>query len=92
VFELAEAATVPAVKSCCAGTGVAAVSEAIAPPPAWRIAVGNLAAGAVAGCFVEAALYPLDTIKTRLQLMRKGGGLQALLNSGGGRGLYAGIK
>lgn len=59
--------------------------------PQWRIAVGNLAAGATAGCAVEAALYPIDTIKTRLQAMRSGGGFSALLKSGGGRGLYAGI-
>eukprot|EP00983_Pelagomonas_calceolata_P040380 1137585-Pelagomonas_calceolata.AAC.7 len=37
-----------------------------------------------------AALYPLDTIKTRLQAMIGGGGLKALLQSGGGKGLYAG--
>ena len=36
-------------------------------------------------------LYPLDTIKTRLQAMRSGGGLTALLKSGGGRSLYAGL-
>jgi len=59
--------------------------------PAWRIAAGNLAAGATAGCSVEAALYPIDTIKTRLQAMRSGGGFSALLKAGGGRGLYAGI-
>ncbi|KAL6757765.1 mitochondrial carrier domain-containing protein [Haematococcus lacustris] len=59
--------------------------------PAWRVAVGNLAAGAVSGCAVEAALYPLDTIKTRLQAMIGGGGLKALLDAGGGRALYAGV-
>ncbi|KAJ9529832.1 hypothetical protein QJQ45_022243 [Haematococcus lacustris] len=60
--------------------------------PAWRVAVGNLAAGAVSGCAVEAALYPLDTIKTRLQAMIGGGGLKALLDAGGGRALYAGTR
>jgi solute carrier family 25 S-adenosylmethionine transporter 26 len=60
-------------------------------PPRWRIAAGNLAAGATAGCAVEAALYPIDTIKTRLQAMRSGGGIAALLQAGGGRALYAGI-
>lgn len=68
---------------------------ALAPPkepPKWRVVAGNLASGAIAGCVVEAALYPLDTIKTRLQMMRSGGGLQALLKSGGGKSLYAGIK
>lgn len=59
--------------------------------PQWRIAAGNLAAGATAGCAVEAALYPIDTLKTRLQAMRSGGGLSALLRAGGGRALYAGI-
>lgn len=59
--------------------------------PAWRTAAGNLAAGATAGMAVEAALYPIDTIKTRLQLAASGGGLRALLASGGGRALYAGV-
>jgi hypothetical protein len=53
--------------------------------------MGNLASGAIAGCAVEAVLYPLDTIKTRLQMMRTGGGLSAMLKSGGGKALYAGI-
>ena len=61
------------------------------PPPRWRVVVGHLASGAIAGCAVEAALYPLDTIKTRLQMMRSGGGISALLKSGGGKALYAGI-
>jgi hypothetical protein len=60
-------------------------------PPQWRVIVGNLSAGALAGCVVEAALYPLDTIKTRLQMMRSGGGIKALLQAGGGKALYAGI-
>jgi len=38
-----------------------------------------------------AALYPIDTIKTRLQLARTGGGVGALLRSGGGKALYAGV-
>jgi solute carrier family 25 S-adenosylmethionine transporter 26 len=59
--------------------------------PTWRITAGNLAAGATAGCAVEAALYPIDTIKTRLQAMKSGGGFGALLKSGGGRSLYAGV-
>ncbi len=41
------------------------------------------------GCL--AALYPLDTLKTRLQAMSSGGGLRALLQSGGGKALYAGL-
>lgn len=40
---------------------------------------------------LPAALYPLDTIKTRLQLMIKGQGLKSLWQSGGGRNLYAGM-
>lgn len=38
-----------------------------------------------------AALYPIDTIKTRLQLVRTGGGIRALIQAGGGKALYAGI-
>lgn len=57
----------------------------------WRQAATNLAAGATAGCAVEAALYPIDTIKTRLQSMIGGGGINALMQSGGGKGLYAGV-
>ena len=40
---------------------------------------------------LSAALYPIDTIKTRLQLARTGGGIRALLQSGGGKALYAGV-
>jgi solute carrier family 25 S-adenosylmethionine transporter 26 len=74
---------------------VASVAErrggAAAGPPRWRLAAGNLAAGATAGCAVEAVLYPIDTVKTRMQAMRSGGGLRALLQAGGGRALYAGL-
>mmetsp|Transcript_26642 Transcript_26642/g.72015 ORF Transcript_26642/g.72015 Transcript_26642/m.72015 type:complete len:397 (+) Transcript_26642:40-1230(+) len=73
---------------------VASAAESKQPSnsvPTWRSTVGNLAAGAIAGCAVESALYPLDTIKTRLQAMIGGGGLKALLQSGGGKGLYAGL-
>eukprot|EP00884_Botryococcus_braunii_P006887 jgi/Botrbrau1/1619/Bobra.0185s0034.1 len=59
--------------------------------PTWRRAVTNIAAGATAGAAVEAVLYPLDTIKTRLQLMKSGGGFKALLQTGGGKALYAGV-
>ena len=38
-----------------------------------------------------AALYPIDTIKTRLQLMLKGGGWKALVKQGGAKNLYAGV-
>lgn len=40
---------------------------------------------------LAAALYPIDTIKTRLQVMIGGGGLKALLQAGGGKALYAGV-
>lgn len=62
-----------------------------APVPQWQRVAANLAAGAAAGCSVEAALYPIDTIKTRLQAMIGGGGIKALLSAGGGKGLYAGV-
>lgn len=39
----------------------------------------------------RAALYPIDTIKTRLQAMIGGGGFKALMSAGGGKGLYAGV-
>ncbi|KAJ1735661.1 S-adenosylmethionine transporter [Coemansia biformis] len=45
-----------------------------------------LAAGAVAGMAVDTALFPLDTIKTRLQA-RAG-----FLASGGFRGIYSGLS
>lgn len=38
-----------------------------------------------------AALYPIDTIKTRLQSSISGGGIRALLKGGGGNALYAGV-
>ena len=40
---------------------------------------------------LPAALYPIDTIKTRLQLMLKGGGWKALVKQGGAKNLYAGV-
>lgn len=71
-------------------------AKAATPPPlppasAARVFAGNLAAGAISGCAVEAALYPIDTIKTRLQAMIGGGGIRALIEAGGGKGLYAGV-
>ena len=42
-------------------------------------------------CPPPAALYPLDTIKTRLQTATSGGGLAALMRSGGGKALYSGV-
>lgn len=37
-----------------------------------RELAGHMASGVVAGTAVEAALYPIDTIKTRLQAARGG--------------------
>lgn len=51
-----------------------------------RELAGHMASGAVAGCAVEAAFYPLDTIKTRLQAARRGDARVHLF-----RGLYRGI-
>ena len=45
----------------------------------------SLASGAVAGFSVDVALFPLDTIKTRLQAP------QGFLKAGGFRGVYAGV-
>nr|GEW22275.1 S-adenosylmethionine carrier 1, chloroplastic/mitochondrial-like [Tanacetum cinerariifolium] len=49
-----------------------------------RVLLEGTVAGAAAGVVVEAALYPLDTIKTRLQAVRGGG--QIVL-----KGLYSGL-
>ncbi|GKC32319.1 S-adenosylmethionine carrier 1, chloroplastic/mitochondrial-like protein [Tanacetum coccineum] len=49
-----------------------------------RVLLEGAVAGAAAGVVVEAALYPLDTIKTRLQAVRGGG--QIVL-----KGLYSGL-
>jgi solute carrier family 25 S-adenosylmethionine transporter 26 len=50
-----------------------------------RELAGHCASGAVAGCAVEAAFYPLDTIKTRLQARRHGERVALF------RGLYRGV-
>ncbi|OMO98714.1 Mitochondrial substrate/solute carrier [Corchorus olitorius] len=49
-----------------------------------RVFYESVIAGATAGVVVEAALYPIDTIKTRLQAVR-GGGKVVL------KGLYSGL-
>jgi len=46
----------------------------------------ELLAGGVAGCTVDVALYPIDTLKTRLQAA---GGIQ---QAGGMRGLWRGVS
>lgn len=50
-----------------------------------RELAGHCASGAFAGCVVEAAFYPLDTVKTRLQARRHGERVALF------RGLYRGI-
>ncbi|XP_061345174.1 S-adenosylmethionine carrier 1, chloroplastic/mitochondrial-like [Gastrolobium bilobum] len=49
-----------------------------------RVLYDGCIAGGVAGVIVEAALYPIDTIKTRLQVARGGG--EIIL-----KGLYSGL-
>ncbi|OZJ04896.1 hypothetical protein BZG36_02513 [Bifiguratus adelaidae] len=58
------------------------MAEAQARPPGFKQA---LLGGALAGTAVDAALFPLDTIKTRLQ-SRAG-----FLASGGFKGVYSGL-
>ena len=50
--------------------------------PAWRA----LLSGAAAGVSVDVSLYPIDTLKTRLQSP------QGFLKSGGFRGVYKGLS
>ncbi|XP_031389007.1 S-adenosylmethionine carrier 1, chloroplastic/mitochondrial-like isoform X2 [Punica granatum] len=50
----------------------------------WRILFEGFVAGGAAGVVVEAALYPIDTIKTRLQAARGGGRIVL-------KGLYTGL-
>ena len=61
------------------------------PPPASSLTLpfllANMAAGATAGAAVETALYPIDTLKTRLQAVRGPGGLTPAL----WKGLYKGL-
>jgi len=60
----------------------------------WMKGVNNLLAGAIAGASVESALYPIDTIKTRLQAMKgtPTGSLGAKLKLLRGKGsMYSGL-
>ncbi|XP_030461522.1 S-adenosylmethionine carrier 1, chloroplastic/mitochondrial-like isoform X1 [Syzygium oleosum] len=50
----------------------------------WRIVCEGVVAGGTAGVVVEAALYPIDTIKTRLQAAHGGGKIVL-------KGLYSGL-
>ncbi|KAK7747014.1 S-adenosylmethionine transporter [Diatrype stigma] len=59
-----------------------APATAAAPPPSFRTA---LLAGGIAGTTVDLSLFPLDTLKTRLQ-SRAG-----FFGSGGFRGVYRGV-
>src|SRR3954452_5946953 len=52
------------------------------PPPPFRTA---LLAGALAGTTVDLSLFPLDTLKTRLQSS------SGFFASGGFRGIYRGV-
>lgn len=72
----------PPAHAACAPPGAASAAEGGAR--AWRAFAANCVAGGVAGCAVEGALYPLDTIKTRLQAARRGGRVSL-------RGLYTGV-
>ncbi|KAM3289790.1 S-adenosylmethionine carrier 1, chloroplastic/mitochondrial isoform X1 [Capsicum chacoense] len=63
---------------------IASISKQHSPFDLLRILYEGAVAGAAAGVVVEAALYPIDTIKTRLQAVRGGG--QIIL-----KGLYSGL-
>eukprot|EP01040_Poterioochromonas_malhamensis_P019112 gene19112-22499_t len=54
-------------------------------PPRQYSFLASLIAGGMAGMAVDISLYPLDTIKTRLQSP------QGFLKSGGFRGIYSGL-
>lgn len=63
---------------------ITSISKQPSPFDLLRILYEGAVAGAAAGVVVEAALYPIDTIKTRLQAVRGGG--QIIL-----KGLYSGL-
>jgi hypothetical protein len=73
----------PAVKRCCGCLMFLAPNPTVccSSPPTQLSAVPH----------PHTALYPIDTIKTRLQSMIGGGGFKALMSTGGGKGLYAGV-
>ncbi|KAK3372755.1 mitochondrial carrier domain-containing protein [Lasiosphaeria ovina] len=58
------------------------MAQTHAPPPAFQTA---LLAGALAGTTVDLSLFPLDTLKTRLQSS------QGFFAAGGFRGIYRGL-
>lgn len=51
-----------------------------------RTFVHNLISGGIAGTCVDLSLYPLDTIKTRMQSQH------GFFHSGGFNGLFKGVK
>jgi hypothetical protein len=61
------------------------VVESQAPPNFFQIVLQGAVAGATAGVVVETVLYPIDTIKTRLQVAHSGGGIVF-------KGLYSGLS
>lgn len=74
-------------KSCCGGKGKKTEEEKAEDKKKSfaRIVFEGAVAGGTAGVTVETALYPIDTIKTRLQVARAGGAINF-------SGLYAGIS
>nr|XP_004252565.1 S-adenosylmethionine carrier 1, chloroplastic/mitochondrial-like isoform X1 [Solanum lycopersicum]XP_019067218.1 S-adenosylmethionine carrier 1, chloroplastic/mitochondrial-like isoform X1 [Solanum lycopersicum] len=73
-----------ALKSHHKSKAIASISKQQNPFDLLRILYEGAVSGAAAGVVVEAALYPIDTIKTRLQAVRGGG--QIIL-----KGLYSGL-
>lgn len=73
-----------ALKSHHKSKAIASISKLQNPLDLLRILYEGAVSGAAAGVVVEAALYPIDTIKTRLQAVRGGG--QIIL-----KGLYSGL-
>lgn len=64
---------------------VSSTAGSTSTPSLKRTIMEGLVAGAVAGVTVETALYPIDTIKTRLQVASSGGGINF-------KGLYSGLS
>ena len=64
------------------GSPSSSSSTASADHPSMLV---SLASGGFAGLSVDVVLFPLDTLKTRLQ------SAQGFLKSGGFRGIYKGI-
>lgn len=63
---------------------IASASESLPAPvgvPAWRIVAGNLAAGAVAGCAVEAGAALLTRIAVRVSIRTQAACHSSLLMS-----------